>query len=79
MKECKETCKSKNEPCSQQNCRHFLEHEGSLNCVLICVEQNGSLTLREVSDRLNISYVRVKQIQDLAIGKIKNNISHEQV
>jgi DNA-directed RNA polymerase specialized sigma subunit len=39
---------------------------------LIAVEKHGSMTLREVSERLGISFVRVKQIQDKAVKKLSN-------
>tara|TARA_Y100000034_G_C6735449_1_gene326101 strand:+ start:472 stop:627 length:156 start_codon:yes stop_codon:yes gene_type:complete len=41
-----------------------------LNCALIAVEKNGAMTLREIADRLEISFVRVKQIQDKALLKL---------
>ena len=40
--------------------------------------RNGAMTLHEVADRLNMSYVRVKQIQDEAIAKIdKEEVRNE--
>ena len=35
------------------------------------VEKNGSMTLREVADRMNVSFVRIKQIQDKALEKMQ--------
>ena len=43
-----------------------------LNCVLCSVEVNGSLTLRECAERLGISYVRVKQIEDESLKKMRH-------
>ncbi|MEK9768798.1 MAG: sigma factor-like helix-turn-helix DNA-binding protein [Betaproteobacteria bacterium] len=37
---------------------------------MISVDKHGTLTLREVAERLGVSYVRIKQIQDKAIKKI---------
>jgi len=74
---CKEKCLLKNKACKQSSCKHWLDYKQDLNCSLITVERHGPLTLREVAERLHISYVRVKQIQDKAIVKIFKKISRE--
>ena len=56
--------------CPVEDCRYWVDYESDLNCSLESVRKNDSMTLREVADRLKISYVRVKQIQDQAISKI---------
>jgi len=63
-------CKS----CEYDHCRFWIEFEEDLNCSLIAVEKNGKLTLKEVGKRLQISDVRVKQIQDKAIKNFKKQI-----
>ena len=45
-------------------------YEKDLNCTLVAVDNHGSMTLRETGDRLGISFVRVKQIQDVALQKL---------
>jgi len=55
-----------------KDCKHWIDYEKDLNCTLIAVESHGAMTLREVSERLGISFVRVKQIQDRAIKKLSN-------
>jgi len=70
---CDERCEKDNVPCEEHNCRHFIEYEEDLNCVLICVKKHGTLTLEEASKRLGVSYVRVKQIEEKAMSKIKSN------
>jgi DNA-directed RNA polymerase sigma subunit (sigma70/sigma32) len=47
-----------------------MDHKKDLNCSLIAIERHGAMTLYQVADRLNMSYVRIKQIQDAAIKKI---------
>ena len=69
--ECDEICRQNNQACQNKECRHWLDYEDDLNCTLICANKNGPLTLREVAKRLNISYVRVQQIEENAIKKIK--------
>ena len=75
MMKCLEVCKKFKTSCPVQDCRHWIDYEEDLNCVFECVSKNGDLTLREVADRLNISYVRVKQIQDKAINKLKGSLN----
>ena len=70
---CDERCEKTNVPCEQFDCRHFIEYEDDLNCVLVCARKNGPLTLEEVSKRLGVSYVRIKQIEEKAFTKIKSN------
>ena len=70
--------KKKNSPCAECNCRHWTNYKEDNNCCLISVDKHGRLTLREVAERLGVSYVRIKQIQDKAISKIsKENFGDE--
>lgn len=71
FKTCTEACKTLEEPCPNQECRKWINFEEDLNCIDICVEKNGSLTLREVSKRLGCSFVRVKQIEESVLEKLK--------
>jgi len=48
----------------------WIDYEDDHNCALIAIEKNGDMTLHEVAERLNISYVRVKQIQDKTLQKV---------
>ena len=70
MKKCMEICSACNEPCRNDSCRYWIEFGEDLNCSLIAIDKNGSMTLREVGDRLGISFVRVKQIQEEAKDKM---------
>tara|TARA_R100000455_G_C6205636_1_gene74889 strand:- start:220 stop:450 length:231 start_codon:yes stop_codon:yes gene_type:complete len=70
--------KKKNSPCAECKCRHWINYKEDNNCCLISVDKHGRLTLREVAERLGVSYVRIKQIQDKAISKIsKENFGDE--
>ena len=70
--------KKKNSPCAECKCRHWINYNEDNNCCLISVDKHGTLTLREVAERLGVSYVRIKQIQDKAISKIsKENFGDE--
>ena len=70
MKKCLEACKNLNTSCPVEDCRYWIDYEQDLNCTLESVNKNDAMTLREVGDRLGLSYVRVKQIQDNVLNKI---------
>jgi len=59
--------------CTMSDCRHFIDFKDEYNCTLIAIYENGPMTLREIGDRLGISFARVKQIETLALKKIKNS------
>tara|TARA_R100000008_G_C3572025_1_gene162779 strand:+ start:516 stop:740 length:225 start_codon:yes stop_codon:yes gene_type:complete len=71
MISCLETCKKLGTSCPIKECRYWIDYEAENNCVFETVSANGPLTLREAAERLGMSYVRVKQIQDKALQKIK--------
>jgi len=52
----------------------FIEYEQDNNCSLVALYQNGPMTLDEVSKRLNISLVRVSQIEKEAMKKLSKRI-----
>ena len=41
------------------------------NCKL--VYENGNLTLREVAERVGVSFARIKQIESKALAKLKKS------
>jgi DNA-directed RNA polymerase sigma subunit (sigma70/sigma32) len=51
----------------------WIDYKKEFNCCLETVEKNGALTLREIADRLGVSFVRVKQIQDKALEKLNKS------
>lgn len=68
---CAEACEKNNVSCPFQECKHWIKFKNDNNCDLISIQKHGEMTLREVGERLGISYVRVKQIESVAIKKIK--------
>jgi hypothetical protein len=72
MKKCLETCHKLNTSCPVEECRYWINFEQDRNCVFESIDKNDSMTLREIADRLGISYVRVKQIQDKTLKKISH-------
>jgi len=73
--ECTKKCKEGRSPCQQDECRHWMEYESDLNCSIIAAETNGPMTLEQISERMGMTLVRVKQIQDRALVKLKKRIS----
>ena len=76
---CKKKCEKSNIPCKVNECKHWIDYSEDLNCVLVCAEKNGQLTLDETSKRLGISLVRVKQIQDKAMKKVYKKIREDYI
>jgi hypothetical protein len=74
MKLCLKECLINNKNCVDKECRQWIDYEEDLNCSLIAIEKNGSMTLNEVGKRLKISYVRVKQIETEAINKLQKKV-----
>ena len=68
---CEDICKKTKQACENKECKYWIDYSDDLNCILICAQQNGALTLREVAKRMGVSYVRVKQIEENALNKIK--------
>ena len=79
MRKCLQTCKELNVSCPIKECRYWISHTPENNCTFEAVKQNGNMTLREVAERLNISFVRVKQIQDKALKKISHLLDNESI
>lgn len=72
--DCKEECKLYSAECLNTQCRNWIDYDQDLNCALIAIEKHGSMTLHEVAKRMGVSFVRIKQIQDLAMGKINKKL-----
>ena len=75
---CLEKCRKTKTPCQKRDCRLWVDYSPDLNCVSETVENHGALTLREVAKRLNVSFVRVKQIVlDGVLVFIKHKEKHK--
>jgi|TARA_Y100000310_G_scaffold245686_1_gene250708 hypothetical protein len=73
---CSRLCMQKKIPCMQKECRLWIEHKDEQNCTLISIYRNGRMTLREIADRLGISFARVKQIETQALKKLKKRCAN---
>ena len=71
LRSCSRQCMQKQKPCTEKECRLFIDYKEEYNCDLISIYENGAMTLREVGERLGISFARVKQIESAALLKMK--------
>ena len=71
FKTCIEACEVLEESCPCSDCRYWIDFEEDLNCTHIAINKNDDMTLRDVAKRIGCSFVRIKQIEDKAIEKIK--------
>ena len=69
--ECSRLCMKHKMGCQHRKCRFWIDYKEEQNCTLISIYENGRMTLREVAERLGISFARVKQIETQALAKIR--------
>ena len=79
MKSCTDCCRALLVPCPIDNCRYHIKYEKDLNCTLIAVGKNGPMTLRQVGDRLGVSFVRVKQIETKTKEKLEKRLKNKKL
>ena len=73
LRTCTRKCMKKNSICEQASCRLWVDYKEDLNCCLVAIHENGDMTLRQIGDRLGISFARVKQIETEALRKIRKS------
>ena len=71
LRHCSRKCIELDIECPMKECRMWIDYPDEKNCTLISVNENDSMTLREIGERLGISFARVKQIEQKAIAKIR--------
>jgi len=76
LRPCSRKCIELEEACPHQDCRMWIDYEDEHNCTLISIYENGPLTLRQVGERLGISFARVKQIEEKALLKMKRRSNY---
>ena len=75
MRECSTKCVLAQKCCTEKECRMWINYPEDNNCTLVAVDKHGPMTLKEVAVRHQISIVRVKQIVDQTLDKIKSVVS----
>tara|TARA_R100001079_G_scaffold96286_1_gene59538 strand:+ start:378 stop:632 length:255 start_codon:yes stop_codon:yes gene_type:complete len=73
LRACSMQCISNNKKCQKSDCRLYIDYPEEYNCSLISIYENGPMTLRQIGDRIGVSFARIKQIESKALNKIKNS------
>ena len=73
LRRCALTCMQKKKGCKAKECRLWIDYPEEQNCCLISIYENGNMTLRQVGERIGVSFARIKQIESEAIRKMKKN------
>jgi len=75
---CARECKD-GKCCKMNECRLWLDHKEDKNCTLVAIYNNDQkpMTLREIAERLDISFARVKQIETKAFSKLKKHLGEK--
>ena len=71
MLPCSMKCRELNASCPIKDCKHWIDYKEEHNCSLISIYENGPMTLRQIAERLHLSFARIKQIETKALEKIK--------
>lgn len=74
MRDCVKECYLARTPCVNRECRLHIEYEEDLNCTVIAVKKHGPMKLEDIAKRHHISIVRVKQIIDSTLLKLKKRL-----
>lgn len=57
--------------CDQKACRNWMDFGEDLNCAVVCARKHdGGLSLREVAERMGVSFPRISQIEHAAYKKM---------
>lgn len=73
LSKCARTCMHKKSDCTQRSCRLWIDFPEEYNCSLVSIYENGPMTLRQIGDRIGLSFARIKQIESAALKKMKKN------
>ena len=68
--------KKRKSTCCSDSCRCWIDYPEDDNCMYVAIEKHGAMTLAEVAKRLNISLVRVSQIEKQAMKKLSKRIKN---
>jgi len=70
---CFEVHEKWNVGCDQTKCRNWMDFGEDLNCAVVCSRKyDNGLSLREVAERMGVSFPRISQIEHAAFRKLKD-------
>ena len=73
LRKCSVECMQNNKSCQEKTCRLWIDFPEEKNCSLISIFENGPMTLRQVGDRIGVSFAHIKQIETEALRKMRKN------
>ena len=73
LRKCSMECMKLDVDCKETECRLWIDFPEEKNCTLIAIFENGNMTLRQVGERIGVSFARVKQIETSALAKMRKN------
>ncbi len=76
LTECARSCQKHQLSCPLSECKMWINYEKDNNCTLVAIYNNDQkpMTLRQIAERLQISFARVKQIETKAFAKLKKHL-----
>ena len=74
MKNCLRNCKIEERACSEERCRYWIDYESELNCTFESINIHGVLSVKQISERLQIPLHKVRSLEKSGIKKIKKHI-----
>ena len=74
---CSKECMRDKKSCAKSSCRMWIDYDKDQNCSLVSIYHNGKMTLEEVAKRMQISLVRVSQIEKEAMRKLFKRINFD--
>jgi hypothetical protein len=74
MRDCAKICYLAQTACDKDECRLHIDFEEDLNCTVIAVKKHGPMTLEQIGKRHQVSTVRIKQILDATLQKLKKTL-----
>ena len=60
--------------CGGPKDRCWIDYPEDNNCIYVSIRKHGQMTLDQISKRLNVSLVRISQIEKHALGKLYKRI-----
>ena len=73
---CLEAHECYNKICKKQICRHWIDHEKSMNCTLLAAKE-GPMTLQQIGDIFGVTRMRICQIEKRILKKVESILSFE--
>ena len=69
--DCSKKCIELNHGCHIKDCKHWRSYEEECNCSLVSIYINGNMSLHQIGERLDLSFVRISQIEKKALKRLK--------